>query len=77
MIDLQQQLSAERTKTGLGQIHRVLVEGVSKKSTEKLYGRNTQNTTVVFPRENYKPGDYVYVLADECTAATLIGKVVK
>ena len=77
IVDLQQQLSAERTKTGLGKVHRVLIEGVSKKSTEKFYGRNTQNTTVVFPRENFKPGDYVNVLADECTAATLIGKVVR
>lgn len=76
IVDLQQKLSAERTKSGLGKVHRVLVEGVSKKSTEKLYGRNTQNTTVVFPREQYKPGDYVDVLATECTAATLIGEVV-
>jgi len=76
IVDLQQKLSAERTKSGVGKVHRVLVEGVSKKSTEKLFGRNTQNTTVVFPRENYKPGDYVNVLATECTAATLIGEVV-
>ncbi len=76
IVDLQQKLSAERTKSGVGKVHRVLVEGVSKKSIEKLFGRNTQNTTVVFPREHYKPGDYVNVLATECTAATLIGEVV-
>lgn len=76
VVALQQRLSAERTKTMVGQVHRVLVEGVSKKSTEKLYGRNSQNTVVVFPKQNFKAGDYVNVLATECTVATLIGEVV-
>ena len=76
VITLQQKHSAERTKMGVGKIHRVLVEGVSKKSKEKLYGRNSQNTVVVFPEQNFKKGDYVNVLATECTLATLIGEVV-
>lgn len=76
IVELQLKHSAERTKQGIGKIHKVLVEGVSKKSAEKLYGRNSQNTVVVFPKENFKKGDYVNVLADSCTGATLIGKVV-
>lgn len=48
VIALQQKHSAERTKQGVGKIHRVLVEGVSKKSKERVYGRNSQNTVVVF-----------------------------
>ncbi len=48
VIALQQKHSAERTKQGLGKVHRVLVEGVSKKSKERVYGRNSQNTVVVF-----------------------------
>ena len=48
-----------------------------KKSKEQLYGRSTYNTVVVFPKENYKPGDYVLVKAESCTSATLIGKAVK
>ncbi|MBL7882696.1 MAG: tRNA (N6-isopentenyl adenosine(37)-C2)-methylthiotransferase MiaB [Bacteroidia bacterium] len=76
IVDLQLKHSAERTKQGLGKVHRVLVEGVSKKSKEQLFGRNSQSLVVVFPKENYKPGDYVNVLAEECTGATLIGKVV-
>ena len=59
----------------MGKIHRVLVEGVSKKSQDQLYGRNDQNTVVVFPKENLKPGDYVDVHVDSCTSATLIGHV--
>jgi tRNA-2-methylthio-N6-dimethylallyladenosine synthase len=76
IVDLQVKHSAERTKEGLGKVHKVLVEGVSKKSKERLFGRNTQNTVVVFPKENFKPGDYVNVLVDECTGGTLIGKAI-
>lgn len=76
IVDLQLKHSAERTKQGLGKVHKVLVEGVSKKSKDQLFGRNSQNLVVVFPKENYKPGDYVNVLAESCTGATLIGKVV-
>ena len=74
---LQQIHSGERTRAGLGKIHRVLAERISKKSSNELSGRNSQNTTVVFPKGNYKPGDYVNVLATDCTNATLIGVVVE
>jgi tRNA-2-methylthio-N6-dimethylallyladenosine synthase len=76
IVDLQQRNSGERTRLGLGKVHRVLVEQVSKKSPDQLSGRNSQNLVVVFPRAHYKPGDYVNVLVTECTSATLIGKAV-
>ncbi|MCC6252484.1 MAG: tRNA (N6-isopentenyl adenosine(37)-C2)-methylthiotransferase MiaB [Bacteroidia bacterium] len=76
IIDLQQKHSAYRTKQGVGKVHKVLVEGVSKKSEDHLYGRNSQNTTVVFPKGTHKKGEYVNVLAKSCTSATLIGEVV-
>ena len=76
ILELQQKLSAGRTKRGLGKIHRVLVEGESKKSADYLYGRNSQNTVVVFPKGNHKKGEYVNVKAESCTLATLIGRVV-
>lgn len=74
IVDLQLKHSALRTKEGVGNIHRVLVEGVSKKSKEEIYGRNTQNTVVVFPKKDYKKGDYVNVIVTDCTGGTLIGK---
>jgi tRNA-2-methylthio-N6-dimethylallyladenosine synthase len=77
IVALQQKLSAEKTKQGLHKIHRVLIEGVSKKSDDMMMGRNTQNTVVVFPKQNHKRGDYVNVYVDKCTVATLIGTVVK
>ncbi len=76
IVALQQKLSGECTRAGVGKIHRVLVERVSKKSEDMLSGRNSQNTVVVFPKEHYKKGDYVNVLAETCTVATLIGKAV-
>ena len=76
VMALQQKHSAQRTKEGVGKVHRVLIEGVSKKSSERLYGRNSQNTTVVFPKGNHKKGEYVNVLVNEATLATMLGDVV-
>ena len=58
-------------------IHKVLIEGISKKSKLELFGRNSQNTVVVFAKQNYKPGDYVLVKIHNCTSATLKGNVIK
>lgn len=76
VMALQQKHSAERTKQGLGKVHRVLIEGVSKKAKDRLYGRNSQNTVVVFPKGNHKKGQYVNVLAEECALATILGEVI-
>ena len=73
IIALQQQLSLEHNQRDVGKTFEVLVEGVSKRSDEQLFGRNSQNKVVVFPRMNYKKGDYVNVTIASCTAATLIG----
>ena len=77
IIDKQMGHSLIRNQNHVGKTHKVLVEGVSKKSKEELFGRNTQNTVVVFPKENYKIGDYVFVEVDQCTSATLKGKAIK
>ncbi len=74
VVALQQKLAKQKTATMVNKIHRVLVEGFSKKSEDDLMGRNSENIVVVFPKENHKPGDYVNVFADRCTVATLIGK---
>ena len=76
VIDLQMKHSAERNVEHLGKIHRVLIEGTSKKSTEELYGRNDQNVVVVFPQGDHKPGEYVNVHIEQNTTTTLIGTVV-
>lgn len=76
IVALQQDLSKARTAAMNNKIHRVLIEGTSKKSPDYLMGRNTENTVVVFPKEHYSKGMYVDVFVDQCTVATLIGKVV-
>lgn len=77
IIALQQKHSLEKNKMEIGKTHKVLIEGISKKSDQHLYGRNTLNTTVVFPKENFNLGDYVDVTITDCTTATLMGHVVK
>ena len=76
IIDLQMNLSLASKQKDIGQTLEVLAEGTSKKSPDQLYGRTSQNKVVVFPRENYVPGDYVKVAIRECTPATLKGVAV-
>ncbi len=76
IIDLQQKLGLERTKRFVGQEVEVLIEKESKRSDKHWSGRNSQNTVVVFPKENYQVGDFVMVKINDCTAATLIGAAV-
>ncbi|NNE77887.1 MAG: tRNA (N6-isopentenyl adenosine(37)-C2)-methylthiotransferase MiaB, partial [Pricia sp.] len=76
IIALQREHCEQRTQQHLGKIQEVLIEGTSKKSDDHWMGRNSQNTVAVFPKENYKIGDFVMVRMDSCTSATLIGKAV-
>ncbi len=77
IINKQQGISLERNKLDVGQVQRVLIEGVSKRSDEHLQGRNSANKVVIFPREQYQKGDYVNVKIEDCTAATLFGTAVQ
>jgi tRNA-2-methylthio-N6-dimethylallyladenosine synthase len=73
----QQEYSYVRLQKQVGKVQKVLIEGFSKKSDKDYCGRSDQNAMVVFPvSENYKPGQYVNVLVERCTTATLIGKVI-
>lgn len=76
VVNLQQNHSALHTQNAVGKTFKVLIEGVSKKNKNELFGRNTQNTVVVFPAEKYKKGEYVNVKVNKCTSTTLIGEVV-
>lgn len=72
VLKLQQQLSLESNRSDVGKTFEVLVEGVSKRSNLQLFGRNSQNKVIVFPRSSFQIGDYVTVTPTRCTAATLI-----
>ena len=75
-VDLQQKHAWLRSQEFVGQTVEVLIEKISKKSKEEFSGRNSQSITVVFPRENYKIGDFVNVKIESCTSGTLIGNAV-
>ena len=76
IINKQLALSTERNQRHIGQVQRVLVEGTSRRSDDFLSGRNDQNKVVVFPKGNYKKGQYVNVVVTECTSATLRGEII-
>ncbi|MFL2588390.1 MAG: tRNA (N6-isopentenyl adenosine(37)-C2)-methylthiotransferase MiaB [Flavobacteriaceae bacterium] len=76
IINLQREHSDYRTNRFLGKNVTVLIEKPSKKSSDFWSGRTTQNTVVVFPKENYKVGDFVDVFIKNCTSATLIGSAI-
>jgi tRNA-2-methylthio-N6-dimethylallyladenosine synthase len=76
IVDLQQKHAWFRSEEFIGKTVEVLVEKVSKKSTEEFSGRNSQSITVVFPKENYKIGDFVNVKITSCTSGTLKGVAV-
>jgi tRNA-2-methylthio-N6-dimethylallyladenosine synthase len=76
IVDLQQKHSLIRSQEFIGKTVEVLVEKISKKSTEEFSGRNSQSITVVFPKENYKIGDFVNVKITSCTSGTLKGEAV-
>ncbi len=76
IIALQQKHGLYRTQQHVGKVEEVLIEGPSKKSDAHWMGRNSQNTVVVFPKENYEVGEFVNVKINDCTSATLIGEAV-
>lgn len=76
IINLQQENSLSSNQKAVGKTFKILIEGTSKKSEEHLFGRNSQNAVVVFPKENFKPGQYINVKVTDCTAATLLGEAV-
>lgn len=76
IISLQNRLSGNSKKQDMGKVLEVLAEGPSKRSLLHLSGRTSQNKVVVFPRGDSMPGDYVNVLIEKCTSATLIGRII-
>ncbi|NBS18987.1 MAG: MiaB/RimO family radical SAM methylthiotransferase [Flavobacteriia bacterium] len=76
IIELQRIHSQFRTRQFIGKTVSVLIEKHSKRSNEFWSGRTTQNSVVVFPKENYQIGDFVDVKINEVTSATLIGTAV-
>lgn len=76
MIALQNRLSVKSKKNDIGKVYEVLIEGYSKRSAEFLSGRTSANKVVVFPANGLNKGEYVKVMVERITSATLIGKCI-
>jgi len=76
VIDVQRTIGHEQLKKHLGKTEEVLIEKASKKSDKHWAGRNTQSNMIVFPKEDYKIGDFVNVKINDCTTATFLGEAV-
>jgi len=76
MVALHRLQTLASMQKDVGKTFTVLVEGFSKRSEADLYGRNDQNKVVVFPKGEFKKGDYVLVKINSCTAGTLLGQPV-
>ena len=74
IIALQNRLSAEANARCIGKEYEVLVEGVSKRSKEQLFGRTEQNRVVVFDRGTHRIGQLVHVRITSSSSATLLGE---
>ncbi len=78
VIEKQNALSLHRNKLDVGKTFEVLIEGLSKRSTNQFKGRNSANKVFIFDIEDgLKKGDFAKVVVYDCTAATLFGKIVK
>lgn len=77
LIALQNELSAESNAKCVGTEYEILVEGVSKRSREQLFGRTEQNKVVVFDRGTHHPGEYVRVRITSSSSATLQGEEIR
>jgi tRNA-2-methylthio-N6-dimethylallyladenosine synthase len=72
LIELVQQIAAERNATRIGRVEQVLVEGPSRTDATLLRGRTRRNTTVNFAG-SAQPGDLVDVRIEGATSTTLRG----
>jgi tRNA-2-methylthio-N6-dimethylallyladenosine synthase len=74
IIEKQLSYSLASNKERIGKTEKVLIEGISKRSEEHMSGRTGRNSMVVFPKGNFKKGDYINVKILDCTSATLLGE---
>ena len=77
IIEKQREHSMQYNQLRVGKTFKVLVEGLSKRSDQHLFGRTTHNSVAIFPKKHHKPGDYVMVKITHCNSATLIGESIE
>ena len=76
IIALQGEIALANNRREVGRDYEVLVEGESHRSRERLFGRTGQGKVVVFDRGDAAVGSYRRVRVEDCTAATLLGRLI-
>ena len=74
MIRLQKAHTLERNEAHIGEIHPVLVEKDSRKSTDQHQGRTRSNKIVIFDKAGEQPGDLIEVEITAASGVTLFGR---
>jgi len=75
LADLKELTSEDNAKM-VGKKVSVLVEGESKRNSERWFGRTTTNKTVVFtPDDTILVGDIIEIIVEKSTSVTLFGKI--
>ncbi len=77
VIAVQRAMSYKRNLLDVGKVHKILVDGFSKKSEDFLQGKTSQNKVVIFAKKRHQKGDYVNVLVTNCSGGTLLGESVE
>jgi tRNA-2-methylthio-N6-dimethylallyladenosine synthase len=76
LIELQRAVSLKKNRAMIGQTIEVLIEGESKRSSERWMGRTDGSIVTVFPKTDphLKPGGLAQVLINDATVTTLYGE---
>jgi len=77
IIDTQRRISLEINRSCIGARERILLEGPSKRSEQEWMGRTDGNKTVIVPRGEHTPGEYIDVGIVSVTSATLFGEEIR
>ena len=77
VIKLQKHHTLSRNKAIVGQVKKVLVEKVSKRSATRWAGRTDSNKWVIFPKEDTLIKDIVPILITDAKGVSLQGQLVK
>ena len=75
IIKKQNKHSLNRNKLTIDKTYRVLVDGISKKSSDYNKGKTSENKLIVFPKKQNIMGTYVDVRVKDCNSATLFGEI--
>lgn len=76
LLKMQDEISLNLNLQEIGKEREILVEGVSKKNAERLYGRTRKNKIVVFSGVDSLIGELVNLKIINATAHTLYGEMV-